>query len=297
MRKETERPEALADTMQQPLAELVEQGSSRRAAAAMLEIPPSAVSKRMLEDASFAEAAHAAEKMSEAELLGLMRKHCQKSWQATRWLLECIRPERYCKRKGAKALGPSVDEVFDAVIGVLTEEIADAHLRARIETRLDGLATREFFNAPATAAQRIPGTAETSSEVVEPQADQVDEPPEVTSQEQAELQPDEQLDEQPDEPSEELADELAEDLEQLEVSQRAAADDAPQAPATRPAIAASVARLANKPTRASPAQSERERQQAEAKRRRRKQGNKDRNRQRKMRNGAKKSKKSTCRRQ
>ena len=98
----------------------------------------------------------AAEPITEAELLDLMRKHCQKSWQATRWLLEIKFPERYCKRKGSAGAAPSVDQVIDAVSGVLAEEINDDALRGRIEARLESLAAQKFVAGSVPAGQRKP---------------------------------------------------------------------------------------------------------------------------------------------
>ena len=140
------RPELFNDEKREEFTELVKLGHSRRAAAVELGVAPSTVSKRIKRDVEFADAVRAAEEISESELLAMMRKHCEKSWLATRWLLEIKHPQRYCKRKGSAVMGPSADEVFDAVIGVLADEIADDKLRARIEARLDRLAEQEFFN-------------------------------------------------------------------------------------------------------------------------------------------------------
>ena len=97
----------------------------------------------------------AAEPMTEAELLGLMRKHCQKSWQATRWMLEMQYPEKYGKRKPSPASSPSSAEFLSAIVGVVADEIADDALRARIEARLDALSvqTRASVAAPVTKSK------------------------------------------------------------------------------------------------------------------------------------------------
>lgn len=102
-------------------------------------------------DAMSAEALRALEQISEAELLELMRKHCQKSWQATRWLLECKNPRRYGKQKGNAASGPGVAAVLDAVMGVVAEEVADDALCARIVARLDPLSAAESVDRPRAA--------------------------------------------------------------------------------------------------------------------------------------------------
>jgi hypothetical protein len=86
-----------------------------------------------------AEVADALEQISEQELVALLRKHCEKSWQATRWLLEIKCPERYGKPKKPAPSGPDAAEVLSAVIDVVADEVADDVLRARIAARLDAL--------------------------------------------------------------------------------------------------------------------------------------------------------------
>jgi hypothetical protein len=145
--KKRGRPELFNEAKRVEFLALIGGSHSRHAAATAVGIAPSTVSKRLKWDVEYAEAVRAAEQIPETDLLTVMRKHCEKSWLATRWLLEIKHPERYCKRKGHAEFGPSADDVFDAVIGVLDEEIADEKLRQRIEARLDGLAEQEFFNA------------------------------------------------------------------------------------------------------------------------------------------------------
>jgi hypothetical protein len=84
----------------------------------------------------------------------LLRKHCEKSWQATRWLLEIKCPERYGKPKKNAPSGPDVAEVLSTVIDVVAEEVADDALRARIAARLDTLATGKSADTPRRSSQR-----------------------------------------------------------------------------------------------------------------------------------------------
>jgi hypothetical protein len=151
--KKRGRPEFFNDSKRKEFLALIGGTHSRHAAAAAVGIAPSTVSKRLKWDVDFAEAVRAAEQIPETDLLAIMRKHCEKSWLATRWLLELKHPERYCKRKGSAVFGPSADDVYDAVIGVLSEEITDEALRERIEARLDRLAEHEFFNTHAAASE------------------------------------------------------------------------------------------------------------------------------------------------
>jgi hypothetical protein len=99
----------------------------------------------------------AASPMTEAELLDLMRKHCQKSWQATRWLLEMQFPQRYGKRKANADSKPNLAAFLSALGNVLAEEIADEALRGRIAARLEALAAAEpGYDKPPHAAASKP---------------------------------------------------------------------------------------------------------------------------------------------
>jgi hypothetical protein len=180
------RPELFNADKREKLTDLVKLGHTRRGAAVALGVSPSTVSKRIKRDLPFAEAVRVAEQISETDLLTVMRKHCEKSWLATRWLLEIKHPERYCKRKGSAVMGPSADEVFDAVIGVLDEEIADEALRQRIEARLDRLAEHEFFNTDDTTQVAVEEAPATDDESPEAPCDQpaLDELPQAVEESQ-----------------------------------------------------------------------------------------------------------------
>jgi hypothetical protein len=110
-----------------------------------------------------AELAEALERISETELVELMRKHCHKSWQATRWLLECKNPQRYGKAMKNAAAEPSAAAVLDAARSVVAEEIADEALRARIQTRLDALAKSKSAEKPCKASPSQACKAEPSA--------------------------------------------------------------------------------------------------------------------------------------
>jgi hypothetical protein len=177
--KKRGRPELFNDEQRAEFLALIGGTRSRRAAAAALGNAPSTVSKRLKWDVDFSEAVRAAEQIPETDLLTMMRKHCEKSWLATRWLLELKYPERYCKRKGHAEFGPSADDVYDAVIGVLNEEIADEKLLKRIEARLDHLAGHDFFNTGESPqpTEEAEEEAEEAQAADEASLDKVDPPP------------------------------------------------------------------------------------------------------------------------
>lgn len=128
------RPSKLDDLVAQRIVAAIAKGVPRHTAAKIAGVVPSTLFEWLRKGrdgepayAEFSDRVRAAESKGEEEIVGLLRGHAEKHWQACAWLLERRNPKRWAAKKDVpKPIEAAVDAGTTEEIAAIAQSVLDA---------------------------------------------------------------------------------------------------------------------------------------------------------------------------